>query len=309
MLDHTHAKKGLVCVSLILLLAVPASGQIEDQISAYTGANAAGYLQPLADAFGTALNDGFHRSAYIPINGFHVGLGVHVMGVMFGDDDRTFKAVTEGGFQPEMTTDAPTVVGSGEAVILTGGQGGTSFAFPGGFDLNSFGLAVPQLTLAAKGTEGMIRWIGVDTGDAELGDISLFGLGARHMVSQHFGDLPVDLALGFLWQSFTVGQNTAGDDFISSGAFTIGAQGSKRFPAGFITFEPYTALSIDTFKMEVAYESDDLGDIEVDLDRYTTLHWTLGLGINLVAANLYGELNVAGQTSFSFGLALGNLNY
>lgn len=313
MLVPARFLKCLVLAVLITLSALPAAAQVEDQLSAYTGQNGIGYLQPLADAFGASLNDAFFRTAYIPKTGVRVSLEVLVMGVMFSDDDRTFKATTEQGFQPETTVDAPTIVGDGKAVIVPG-QGGTSFAFPGGFDLNSFGLAVPQIRISSvKGTEGVIRYIAVNTGDAELGDISLFGLGGRHSISQYLGEeFPVDMAAGLLWQKFSVGENEAGDDLIALSAFTFGVQGSKRLPAGFATFEPYTALSVDTYKMDVKYESDTGSapiNVDLDFDRQTSLHWTVGLSLNLVAAAVYGEYNIASQSSFAFGIALGNLGY
>ena len=308
---HVPARyfKCLGCAVLIVALAFPAAAQVEDQLSAYTGQNGTGYLQPLTDAFGTSLNDAFYRNAYIPPTGVRVSLEVLVMGVMFSDDDRTFRATTEQGFQPETTVDAPTIVGSGEALVVNG-QGGSSFAFPGGFDLNSFGLAVPQVRISSvKGTEGVIRYIAVNTGDAELGDISLFGLGARHSISQYFDEtFPVDIAAGLLWQTFSVGENEAGNDLIGLSAFTFGVQGSKRLPAGFATFEPYTALSLDTYKMDVEYESDDV-TVDLDFDRQTSLHWTVGLSLNLVAAAVYGEYNIASHSSFAFGVAFGNLGY
>ena len=54
--------KVIGCAGLILLPAAsPSFSQIEDQLSAYTGRNATGYLQPLADAFGADLNDGLFQ--------------------------------------------------------------------------------------------------------------------------------------------------------------------------------------------------------------------------------------------------------
>ncbi|TFG87035.1 MAG: hypothetical protein E4H17_03680, partial [Gemmatimonadales bacterium] len=85
---------------LLMLAAAPALAQIEDQLSAYTGSNATGYLQPLADALGASLNDGAFASARIPRAGLRVALEVRLMGVYFGDDDRTFRASPEGGFLP-----------------------------------------------------------------------------------------------------------------------------------------------------------------------------------------------------------------
>ena len=292
---------------------VPVSAQIEDQLSAYTGVNATGYLQPLADSFGATLNSGFYRSAYIPITGPRVSLEVLVMGLYFSDDQRTFQATTEGTFLPEQTAAAPTVVGSNQAVIIDG-SGGAMYAFPGGLDVNSFGMLAPQLRLGALfGTEAVFRYAVVNTGDSEIGDLNLLGLGARHSVSQYFGKMfPVDLAIGFIWQSFTVGENSRGENLIDSDAFSMGVQASKRLPFGFATFEPYTALSYDSFHMKLDYDSEATGTTEpmkVDFDRMNTGHWTFGLNFNFVIASLYAEYNVASTSSFGFGLAVGNLGF
>ncbi|MEE9271610.1 MAG: hypothetical protein V3V49_15280 [Candidatus Krumholzibacteria bacterium] len=48
---------------LVLVLACPAGAQIGNQLSAYTGPNAIGFLQPLVDAFGADLNSGLYHSA------------------------------------------------------------------------------------------------------------------------------------------------------------------------------------------------------------------------------------------------------
>jgi hypothetical protein len=302
------------CVGLVLaiaLIAAPASAQLNDQLGAYTGVNAEGYVEPLSSAFGAALNDAFFYSAHIPRNSLRISVEFPIMGVIFGDDDRTFSAVTEGSFTPTQTVDAPTIVGSGEAVEVTG-SGGSVYAFPGGFDLNSFGLIVPQFRVGGiMGTEAIIRWFGFspDT-DSEFGDISLFGLGLRHSVSQYIDSFPLDVAAGFMWQSFKVGENDSGDDLISSDAFSFGVQASKPFGAGFVTLEPFAGLSFDTFSMNINYESDVTDDtIDLDLDSENTVHLTLGAGLHLPIAHIHGAFNLASQSSFNFGLSLGNFGF
>jgi hypothetical protein len=140
----------------------------------------------------------------------------------------------------------------------------------------------------------------------ELGDISLFGIGLRHSISQYLSPMfPVDIAGGFFWQSFSLGENQRGDELISTSAFTIGVQASRRF----VVIEPYGGLSLDTFSMDVSYESDALGtteSIDVDFGSSTNLHLTLGLGLNFTYAKAFFEYNIAGMNSFSFGIALGN---
>jgi hypothetical protein len=292
------------CVALILLAASAATAQIEDQLSAYTGDNAEGYLSPLATAIGAGLNSSVWKSAYIPPeDGFHLSFETHVVGLFFDDELRTFKAVTEEGFSPETTTnEAPTVIGSGDALIVAG-DGGSSFAFPGGFDVNSFALAAPQIRVGAfRGTEVMFRGIGsVDLeGDTEISTVSFWGLGAHHSISQYMApDFPVDLAAGIFYQKISLG-----DDLIDASAFQVSAQVSKRYPAGFAFVEPYAGLSVDMFSMDVVYQKDDV-DIDLSFETDTTVDLTLGLNLTAAFFTLNGEYSIASQNSFAFGFGLG----
>jgi len=299
----------VVCVASILLTAGVAAAQIEGQLSAYTGDNAEGYLQPLADAIGTDLNGGLFHSAYIPEeDGLHIYLETRVIAVKFSDDDKTFSGVAESGFVPETAGDlpatVPTVVGDGDAVVIDG-ESGTSFAFPGGFDLGSFTIAVPQLRIGAyKGTEALVRYFAIDTGDVEIGDLRLYGGGLRHNISQYMpAPFPVDLAAGFFWQKFELG-----DDLISANAFTIGVQASKRFPAGFIYIEPYGGVSYDMFSMDVNYDyesGDDVEEMALEFESTSTARLTMGLNFAAPVLNLNAEYSIASQNSFSFGLGFG----
>ena len=97
MVSSGLVRKGFALFGLIVCLAPPVSAQINDQLSAYTGANATGYLQPLANAFGADLNTGIFRSASIPRMHPTLRLEIEVMSVIFGDGDKTFRAATENG--------------------------------------------------------------------------------------------------------------------------------------------------------------------------------------------------------------------
>jgi hypothetical protein len=293
-------------VALLACVASPLAAQIEDQLSAYTGRNAKGYLQPLADALGADFNTGIFHGASIPKMGVGVRLEFMVMGTIFGDDDRSFNAVTEGDFSPVQYAEAPTIVGSEKAAII-GGDGGTSYVFPGGFNIHSFALAVPQLRIGSVlGTEAIIRYFAIKVGDDDLGKISLFGIGVKHDISQHLmGKLPVDVSAGFFWQKFNLGENKKGDHLISSSAFSIGVQVSKRF-AKF--FEPYGGLTYDTFSMDVSYENDSEDnpvDVDVHFDTASTMHLTLGFVVDLPILNLFAEYGVAKQSGFAFGASFG----
>jgi len=299
---RSRPRKGACIVALVLFLASPVSAQLENQLSSYTGRNASGYLEPLVDAFGADLYAGLYHSARIPERGFHVSLEMTFMTARFSEADRTFVAVTENGFQPEQSAEAPTVVGPKEAVYVDG-ESGTQFAFPGGFDLESFDFGVPQLRVGVLyGTEALIRLGFVYPGEADLGDVNLYGVGIRHSVSQYINDFPVEVAVGAFWQRFSLGDSERGGDVVSAEAWSVGFQTSKRFS----WLEPYAGLAYDDFGLELSYEGDTAEDrIEMSLDSEDHVHMTLGLSANIWFAAVHGEYNIGGQNVFALGMAVG----
>jgi len=298
-----YAKSAALCIVVLLILTAPVSAQLRDQLSAYTGLNASGYVEPLVDAFAADLSAGLFHSAEIPKGGFQLELEILFMSVVFSDQDRTFRAVTEGGFYPESEMDAPTVIGQREAVFVDG-DGGTKYAFPGGFDVGALSLAVPQLRIGSLyGTEALIRFALYYTGGAGVSKPTLYGFGGRHSVSQHFGaGFPIEMAVSAFWQRFSVGDNERSDDnLVTSDALSVGLHMSKQFGA----FEPYTGVSYESFSTRVFYEGDspdDVIDITFDSDNHTRL--TLGLSLNVAFMTAHGEYNLGGQDSFAVGLAL-----
>ncbi len=301
------SRAATACALLVLLAAGTCSAvEIEDQLSNYVGDNAKGYLQPLADAIGTTLNSGLFQSAYIPKDGRYFSLDLGVMSALFSDDDKSFDATTPDGFLPQQDASAPTIVGSGEVVEVMGDGGATHF-FPGGFDLSSFSIAAPQLRFGSiHGTEALLRYFSLNVGDSDLGSISLFGFGLRHSISQYLKeDFPVDLAGGFFWQSFKLGENGAGDDLISASAFSFGVQASKRFGQGIAFAEPYAGVSLDQYSLDASYESEGDEILDVDFGSNTGGRLTLGVAGRLAILKGYIDYSIASQSSVSFGLALG----
>jgi hypothetical protein len=287
---------------VILFLASPVSAQLGNQLSSYTGRNASGYLEPLVDAFGADLNAGLYHSARIPQGGLHLSFELLFMSVRFSDADKWFMATTEQGFRPETTMKAPTVVGSKKAVYVDG-ESGTRFAFPGGFDLDSFDFAVPQLRVGTLlGTEAIFRFALFYTGDSgDLGSFNLYGLGLRHSISQYFDKLPIDVAVGTFWQRFTMGENERGDDLVEAEAFTVGLNVSKQFSF----FEPYAGFSYDNFAVDLSYVGDTAEDnIDMSLDSDDNYRGTFGAAFNFGFFAAHGEYNIGGQDAFAIGLAL-----
>lgn len=293
---------GRIALFLALLVssaAAPALAQLEDNLSAYADETAKGYLMPLQEAFGQALNSNFYTSAHIPRTGLRFRVEIRAMSVLFKNADDTFTAATGGDFEPPQTVEAPTVVGSGQSVSVTG-DGGTEFVFPGGFDLSSFTIGVPQITVGSlAGTEASARWIAFDTGDSEIGNVSLFGIGLRHSLSQYLVVPPLDLAAGVYYQKLKVG-----DDLIDAKAFSVGVQGSRSF--GMLA--PYAGLSFDTFAMNADYTAtvgSESERIHLELDTRKTLHLSAGLGLDLGLVHLNVGGDLADRVGVNAGLAVG----
>jgi hypothetical protein len=290
-------KKAALGFGLVGLLSAPAGAQFKANLERYTGDNAAGYLQPLITALGINFNRSWYHTAHIPRNDFYLRLGANVMMTFIADDDRTYQATTEGRFSPAQTVAAPTVVGDVKSVSVNG-NAGTTYFFPGGFDLQSVLFAAPQLTIGAiAGTEATFRYIALEIGDAEIGDINLFGAGLRHSVSQYFDQFPVALAAGVFYQRFKLGE-----DFIDATARHYGVQASKSFSV--LTL--YGGLGYDTASLKVEHEPSATPNerIKLDLDAENGVRATLGLNLKLAIFNLNADYSIGAQSAFCAGFGL-----
>jgi hypothetical protein len=289
---------------VLLGLASPALGQVDNRLEAYTGRNATGYLAPLVDAFRSNLNSGLFHTAVVPAGGFHAGLEFNVMSTFFGEDSRTFMATTEAGFSPETRVRVPTVVGATDAVIVDG-DASTKFAFPGGFDVNNMYFSVPQVTLGTwKGTEAMGRLIVLSTGVSELGRLSVWGVGVRHSLSQYTTRLhPVDLALGGYWQDTGL-KNEDDYQVIDAHLATVQLQSGMSLGA----FYPYLGLSVSWWRMDVRYGFDPaVGSNPATVKFRATgdIQMTMGVSYQVGFVAAYGEYNLAGQDTVAAGLSVG----
>jgi hypothetical protein len=259
---------------------------------------------PLADAMGSALNGGLWSSAYIPSDGVYVNIETRLIAVYFDDEQRTFTYNLPEGTtaMPGESLEVPTVIGDTEGGVIDL-DGDPHAEYVPGFDINSFAIAAPQIRIGGfKGTEAIFRFIPpLDVGDVELGEMSLIGFGGRHSISQYMGpDFPVDIAAGFFWQSFKLG-----DELIDAQAMTFGVQGSKQFPAGFAIVEPYVGVGYDMFSMDVTYDFEDEGDVEpitLEMESDAAMRLTFGLHLKAAFLDLSGEYNIAGQNGFALGL-------
>jgi hypothetical protein len=293
--------RALACGALLVVgVATPAAAQLTDNLGALTGENAKGYLGPLPKALSGTLNSAIFQTGHVPKTGIGFTIGVRAMGVSFSDESRLYTPTDPPGFSSTAPVQAPTVVGDLGAVAQDG-QGGTVLYHPGGFDIDNFPLAVPQLEIGSfAGTRAVVRWIAVDVGDSDLGKISLFGIGGQHSLSQYLPPgFPVDIAAGIFYQKFSID-----DDMVEAKALHFNVTGSRRF-----TFlEPYVGVGIDKLDMSVSYESDTGAPderIDVDFDSETNAHLTAGIRASLAFVKLHAEGNIAAENGVAVGLSFG----
>jgi len=291
---------GVLCALVIALLGLPnlASAQLDANLGALAEDNVRGYLQPLAGAVSGTLNSSIFQTGHVPTERPSFHFQANVMGVSFSDDDRTYRPTDPTGFISTEGADfeAPTIIGSLES-IGQNGEAGTVLHHPGGFDLENFTLASPQLEVSGYGSRAVLRWISLDLGDADLGSLELLGFGLQHSISQYIPDSPIDLAVGGFFQTFSIG-----DDIVDSKMYHFNVTGSKRYGV----LEPYVGVGFDSFDMDANY-TDSATDlvVEADFDRESNAHLTVGGRLNFDYVILNGEFNLAAENGVAVGLAFG----
>lgn len=281
----------------VLGLHTLSHADIDELLSRYGGENGKGYIEPLVTGFGAGLNSGLYNSASVKRFGVRFQFETRFMLLPFSDAQKTFKAKTAGHFYPPAEADAPTVVGDGEGAVVTG-SGGTKYHFPGGLEIDGLFLVCPQVTVGSFfGTESTIRFVALPLGE-DFGTMTLWGVGAKHSLSQYIPLSPVDLAVGTFYQKFTLG------DIMRASLISIYVTAGKSLPL--ITF--YGGLGYENCKMHVEYtfemEEDD-EQIVFDLEGKNRFRTTLGVGVRLFVVNINADLSLGRQTVVSVGLGAG----
>ena len=287
----------LFTLAVFFSFSITTSQDIEELVSKYTENNGKGYMQPLADAFGATFNSGLFHTAGLKKLGFQAYLGVVASTAFISDKRTTFEATTQGFMypDPEITATAPTVFGPGEAVSVDG-PGGTAYVFPAGMNVKMIPFAIPQLSVGSVyGTDLTLRFITFNLGE-DFGDLSVFGWGIRHSISQYVEALPLDVALGIYNQSFKAG------DIVSANAWVVSAQASKKV----LIFTFYGGLAFENTRLDLEYYNDEEDvDIAFNLKGKNSIRLTAGITFNLGPAKLNVDYNIASQSVLSFGLGIG----
>ena len=292
-------KKLFLVMALSLVVTTGLKAQIADNLERFSEQNGKGYIQPLVNGLAVSMNRGWYQNGDIPVLGLRLRLTVSAMIAPVPDDDRTFTATTEGVFSPTQTAEAPTIVGS-ENSTSVGGSGGTLYTFPGGLNLSATGFAVPQLTIGSfLGTEVTIRYLVVELGDTEMGDLKIQGYGLRHSISQYIPLFPIDVSFGVFYQNIDVG-----DELLKFTALHYGVQASRGFGPLLI----YGGAGFDNSTANIKYLFDDgvnTTTLEYELKGDDGIEITAGLGLNLFLIRFHGDVTFGIRTVFTAGVSIG----
>ncbi|MEK7249926.1 MAG: DUF6588 family protein [Bacteroidota bacterium] len=286
-------KHSVVVFLLVSTLSLARGQKLNDFVAKYGGENGVGFMQPLADGFGANINSGLYQTAKIPLDGFHLNFSVMLMGAPVTDSRKTFTAKTEGFFAPQQTADVPTIFGPTDGKTVTG-NAGTAYVFPGGLSMTTFVIAAPQITIGSLyGTEATVRFFQAKVGD-NIGELKLWGIGARHNINQYFKKLPLDVAAGIYQQHFEIG------DIVSANATLISAQGS--YAISVLTL--YGGPAVEISNMDVTYDGTG-GKVTLSLKSQNSVRFTVGAALTLAFFRLYADYNLASQSAFVLGFGFG----
>lgn len=299
-----NRKAWIATLLSLAVLVAPATtrAQLTEILGGLSDENLEGYLSPLNTALSSTMNAAIFRTGNVPEgSGVNVSGGLVIMAMEFDSGDKVYLPADPSGFVSLVPTEVPTVVGDPNKVEVAGERHLTR-QYPGGFDLEGFEIAAPEISIGSLyGTRALIRYIAFDLGDSDFGKFSYVGFGAQHSISQYFPDLPVDLAAGFMIQSFEIGDNV-----VEARATHVNVTASRDFRF----FRPYLGLGLDTIRLDAEHTDDD-GDgldtsFDVTLDTETDPHLTLGIAATVPYASVFIELNAAAATGVAVGLSFGN---
>jgi hypothetical protein len=290
----------LVFGLLILATDARAQSKLDQALKQFNATDVQGYIQPLTDLFGANMNTGYYHSAAIGSSGFHIALDFIAMGAQVGDDQKTYIVTTPPSY-PQLKS--ATVFGDKAGIVASAVDPTLQYKGIADGILNPplFPLATPQLTIGnIYGTQMAIRFVPIPaSATKDLGSITLFGLGVRHSVSQYFPDLPVDIAGGFFYNRFSVG------DLITFNSVAFGAQASKQFSV----LALYGGLQYEKSTMNLTYNSASptatSPSVDISMDGANKFRFTVGAGLDLAVFHLFADANFGSITNFSAGFGFG----
>lgn len=291
-------KKKLI-LFLSLLFYCVAYSQITDRFSLMNEISAEGYAKPLATALGTGVNSGMYYTAEVP-SLFGFSLSLKAMYIFIPEEDKTFSP-----YLPEGYESGPTATAFGDKGNTYAGYDGF-IPMPPGINESAVPLTFPQISFSTFGTELMIRYF-PNIKLAEEKELSFWGLGLKHSISQYIPLFPIDLAVQVFYNKFGI-TNIVDHKNLAFNVHTSKTIGVLILYGG-LQYETST-LNLD-YKIEGNSSSPDPllredKDVSLSIKGNNSFRLTLGTALKLsffalnVDANIGSQFAVTGGLNFAF---------
>jgi hypothetical protein len=291
-------KKIIAALFLITLVSKINYSQVDDRFSFLGKSTIEGFGKPLVTSFGIAMNSGSYHTAHIPKT-FGFSIGIKGMMIFVPNDQKTFKPTLPAGYRPvdEKSEQTATFFG-GEGGIYVGPQG--LITYPSGISESSVPMVFPQATLSFMGNELLLRFVTIPV---ENDNVTLFGIGFKHSISQYIPLSPLDIAVQVLYDNFTYG------NIVKSTNLAFNAQASKSF--GLFTL--YGGLQYESSNLKFEYDiKQDInsgdpeivkgGKVSVEVEGDNKMRFTVGGALGLGFLVLNADYSLGSQSVASAGL-------
>jgi hypothetical protein len=288
-------KKLVLLFLVVFVLSSVTKAQFEDRITKLLGTELTNYSTPLATMTGTYFNSGGYYSASVSkLFGFKVSL-IGMM-IFIPDDQKTFKVNPYEGYNGEETS--ATFFGEKGAAIA----GPTGFlVYPPGVNTSSIPAGIPQIAASTMGSEVMIRFL--PTIAVEDVEANLFGFGLKHSISQYLPLVPVDIAVQFMYNKFSI---TSTDLDISTTNIAFNAHASKSLgPLIVYGGLQYESSSMDLdfiYQGDAAFGTSPGDKINLSLDGDNSFRVTIGAAVKLAVLVINADYNIGSQSAFVAGI-------
>lgn len=297
------------CLALIVAPSMVPAQDLGEQLKQFAKVNAERYVAPLLNGWGVALNSGLYHTADVhSILGFDVHIKLTGSLVQEADKKYTFDTpatigVYSRGTDYPNTVQANSVVGPKDKtpVYLNDGVTPTGFEIPGGLNIPTTPLILPQVSIGLPfGFEVMGRFFPT----AKIGDvgkINLLGFGLRHDIDQYIPLLPLDVAVHFFTQKLTYEDGT-GTKLLEASGTAYGVEVSKHL----LLLTVYAGFQLESSSITVGPYTFSGGGapIEFTHEGNTSSRLLIGGRISLLILNIHADYNMGTTKAFTLGVGV-----
>ncbi len=318
----------MVLCALFLVASAATAQNLQQQIASLGHDAAVSYVTPLFQGWTADLNSAIYHSADLhDILGFDIGLKIGAARVQ--DEDKTYLftmpatistpyGTLHAGTNYDASVTAPTAVGEKQGVNITARNTGTPMdgktlvTLPPGFAPAAIGvpLFAPQVAIGLPlGFEVIGRFIPtMKLGD--YGKVNFLGFGLRHDIDQYIPMCPVDIAIHFMTQKFTLKDSTD-NNLLTGSATAFGVEVSKRL----LILTIYGGFQIESGKFDLANYTytyyDPMSNSNANtivqgfsIESKNKSRFTVGARLLLLFINAHVEYSVAKMPVVAAGVGI-----